>query len=108
MKKYTLVQTNKFISEYTQVIKYIKFELHNVSAAANLRNEVFEALKNIEIMPEAFSKIEIRTNKKHILRWYQCKNYTIFYEFVDDTVILYSFLYSNSDTKNHLKELLDE
>lgn len=108
MKKYTLVQTNKFISEYTQVIKYIKLELNNVSAAENLKNELFEALKNIEIMPEAFSKIEIRTNKKHILRWYQCKKYTIFYEFVGDIVILYSFLYSKSDTKNHLKELFGE
>ena len=99
---YNIRSSEQFDFDLSAAYEYILGELRSTTAAKNLKRRYLKALANLEILPEAFPRLNIKSSDT--FRFVNCGNFIIVYMVKDEHVYLNRFLYAKSDIKNRLKD----
>lgn len=79
--KYSIFLTDSFKNEFERIMKYLKYELKEITIAKNFYRDIIKKIYSLELMPERNKILEEHYDKTtRVLRKTFVKNYIIIYE----------------------------
>lgn len=105
MNNYSIILSPQFLEELDRIYYYFNYSLYSPEAADNLRIKVEHFISRLDLFPERYSLVPIKSNLKYRnLRKIPVGKYIILYEVDNDTQTVY-ILYIFYGRQNYLYNL---
>lgn len=90
MNNYSIILSPQFLEELDKVCYYLNYSLYSPEAADDLHIKVKYFISRLDLFPERYSKVPLKTNSKYRnLRKMPVDNYIILYEVDNYTRTVY-------------------
>ena len=104
MKQYTVLITDKALTDMEEIYDYIAIQLQAPENAIGQYNRIAEAIEGLNTFPERAKLMESEPERMIGLRQLVVDNYSAFYVIENEKVIVTRVLYSASNIEKRLLE----
>ncbi|WP_164129894.1 type II toxin-antitoxin system RelE/ParE family toxin [Sharpea azabuensis] len=104
MREYAVKITEKALTDMNGIYEYIALNLQSPENAMGQYNKIADAALELGFFSEKFRLVDFEPERSQGLRRMLVDNYSVFYVFKEEVVIVTRVLYSASDIEKRLKE----
>ena len=104
MREYPVKITEKALVDMNGIYEYIALNLQSPENAMGQYNRIADAALGLGFFPEKLRLVDFEPERSQGLRRMLVDNYSVFYVFKEEVVIVTRVLYSASDIEKRLKE----
>ena len=104
MREYSVKITEKALRDMNGIYEYIAVNLQSPENAMGMYNRIADRVLGLGFFPEKFRLVDFEPERLQGLRRMLVDNYSVFYVFKEEVVMVTRVLYSASDIEKRLKE----